>query len=215
MYTTTEQQELDRERLYQQLLNPGEIEFSMNLSWLSDKALASDAPDRFAQMWRVYFAVMGTVGDELFGEDICWNPDSYLVGLDIEKLLEKGYENNLHQLILGARNLFLQLRLPHANSAALQLERLSEQLHKTTSYYCSQGVRTTQNCQFRWGYIDSANRIYGDAYNIVKEAAYPPEPVKITLKERISKLFQPLSTVILILREIISILMDSLLPKKH
>ena len=65
MYIDEKSRKEDENRLYDQLMyDPGE--FRNNLNWLSDKALASSAPDRFHQMFCVYLSVMTSFGRELF-----------------------------------------------------------------------------------------------------------------------------------------------------
>ena len=64
-------------RLYDELFTPHH-EFCMGLNWLSEEALASDASNRFEQMWKIYLALMTKVGAEMFGSDVyCarhWDP---------------------------------------------------------------------------------------------------------------------------------------------
>ena len=67
-------------RLYDELFTPHH-EFCMGLNWLGEEALASDASNRFEQMWKIYLALMTKVGAEMFGSDVYWNTDSRFLAI--------------------------------------------------------------------------------------------------------------------------------------
>ena len=189
MYIDEKSRKEDENRLYDQLMyGPGE--FCNNLNWLSDKALASTAPDRFQQMFSVYFSAMTRFGRELFEGDIYWNTDSELVEPILNKILVDGYDKKIEQLILGAHNLFGQVKTPNYYSHISKLHNIAMQYYSITRRYLDGGVLTTDDKMLKWDYIDAANNCYGGAYDIVQAASRPirkVSPEEIEEKENLQK----------------------------
>ena len=199
MYVDEKSRKEDENRLYDQLMY-GPSEFCNNLNWLSDKALASTAPDRFQQMFSVYFSLMTRFGQELFEGDIYWNTDSELVEPTLNKILVEGYDQKIEQLILGVHNLFGQVKTPNYHSHISKLHNIAMQYYSTTRRYLDGGVLSTDDKMVKWDYIDIANNLFGAAYDIVQAESRPvrkvsseeieeKEHLQKTLEEKFDELF--------------------------
>lgn len=174
MYTDATSRRQDEERLYEQLMF-GAGEFCANLEWLSKKALASDAADRFQQMWKVYLALMTKVGAEMFGSDVYWNTDSDQIEPVLDMLLNQGYSNKIIQLILGANNLLNQVKSDGYSYKTSKLREIVNQYYATVRRYKDGGVLTIEDRMVKWDFIDHSNRFFGAAYDIVEDSSRPPK----------------------------------------
>lgn len=169
----------DENRLYEQLMTDVE-KFCMDLNWLSEKALASDAPDRFKQMWDVYYEVMTRVGRELFGNNVYWKTKPELIEEPLTKILSDGYERKILELILGAKNL-LVLTQPERSSHINRLHEISMQYYGVTRQYFHTDVLNA-DMAVKWDYIETVNHFFDAAYDIV---AMQCLPVRETPREKI------------------------------
>ena len=186
MYIDEKSRKEDEKRLYNQLMyGPGE--FCKKLNWLSDKALASTAPDRFQQMFRMYLSVMTRFGGELFGGDVYWNTDSELIEPTLNKILVEGYDKKIEQLMLGAHNLLGQVKTPNYYSHMSKLHNIAMQYYSTTRRYLDGGVLSTDDRMIKWDYIDAANNLFGAAYDIVQAESRPIRSVSPKEKEEQEK----------------------------
>ena len=167
----------DEERLYEQLMFC-EGEFCTNLDWLSRKALESDQPDHFQQMWKVYLALMTKVGGEMFGSDVYWNTDSEQIEPVLDMLLNKGYSNKIIQMLLGANNLFVQVESDGYNYKTSKLREIVNQYYAIVRRYEDGGVLTIEDRMVKWNFIDHSNRLFGSAYDIVQDSSRPPKSVE-------------------------------------
>jgi hypothetical protein len=174
MYTDATSRRQDEERLYEQLMF-GAGEFCTNLEWLSKKALASDAADRFQQMWKVYLALMTKVGAEMFGSDVYWNTDSDQIEPVLDMLLNQGYSNKIIQLILGANNLLNQVKSDGYSYKTSKLREIVNQYYATVQRYEDGGMLTIEDRMVKWDFIDHSNRFFGAAYDIVEDSSRPPK----------------------------------------
>lgn len=186
MYIDEKSRKEDENRLYDQLMyGPGE--FCNNLNWLSDKALLSDAPDGFRQMFMVYLSGMTRFGRELFSGDIYWNTDSEMVEPTLKKILVEGYDKKIEQLILGAHNLFGKVKTPNYYSHISKLHDIAMQYYSITRRYLDGGVLTTDDKMLKWEYIDAANNLFGAAYDIVQAESRPIRSVSPKEQEKLQK----------------------------
>ena len=184
MYIDEKSMKEDEKRLYDQLMY-GPSEFCNNLNWLSDKALASTTPDRFQQIFRVYLSVMTSFGRELFSGDVYWNTTSELIEPTLNKILVEGYDKKIEQLILGAHNLFGQVKTPNYYSRISKLHNIAMQYYSITRRYLDGGVLNTDDRMAKWDYIDAANNLFGAAYDIVQAESRPVRKVSSEeIKER-------------------------------
>ena len=174
MYTDVTSRRQDEERLYEQLMF-GAGEFCTNLEWLSEKALESDAADRFQQMWKVYLALMTKVGAEMFGSDVYWNTDSDQIEPVLDMLLNQGYSNKIIQLILGANNLLIQVKSDGYSYKTSKLREIVNQYYGIVRRYEDGGVLTIEDRMVKWDFIDHSNRLFGAAYDIVQDSSRPPK----------------------------------------
>ena len=173
----------DEERLYEQLMF--EVgEFCKKLDWFSEKALESDAPDRFQQMWEVYFSVMSKVRSEVFKEDVCWNTHSDLIDPVLDMLLNSNYAKIIIQLILGANNLLYAVKSDGYEYKSPKLQSIADQYYEIIQRYKNGGVLTTQNQMLKWDFIDHSNRLFGAAVSIVYDSSCPPKSEKELEKEQ-------------------------------
>ena len=174
MYTDVTSKRQDEERLYEQLMF-GAGEFCTNLKWLSEKALESDAADRFQQMWKVYLALMTKVGAEMFGSDVYWNTDSDQIEPVLDMLLNQGYSNKIIQLIMGANNLLIQVKSDGYSYKTSKLREIVNQYYGIVRRYEDGGVLTIEDRMVKWDFIDHSNRLFGAAYDIVQDSSRPPK----------------------------------------
>ena len=174
MYMDVASRRQDEERLYEQLMF-SEGEFCMNLDWLSKKAMESDQPDRFQQMWKVYLSLMTKVGAEMFGSDVYWNTDSDQIEPVLDMLLNQGYSNKIIQLILGANNLLNQVKSDGYSYKTSKLREIVNQYYATVRRYEDGGVLTIEDRMVKWDFIDHSNRFFGAAYDIVEDSSRPPK----------------------------------------
>ena len=162
-------------RLYDELFTPHH-EFCMGLTWLGEKALASDESDRFQQMWKVYLALMTKVGAEMFGSsDVYWNTDSDQIEPVLDMLLNQGYSNKIIQLIFGANNLLNQVKSDGYSYKMSKLREIVNQYYATVRRYEDGGVLTIEDRMVKWDFIDHSNRFFGAAYDIVEDSSRPPK----------------------------------------
>lgn len=169
--------------LYEQLTR-GEDRFCESLLSLAQKAMDSQAPDRFEQMWGVYLSLMNRIGQELFGEDLSWNPRSKLIAPTLNKLLVEGYDHIIHLLILGVYLLLDLTEPPGYRTKLTALKNLSLQYNKITEQYLTGGVLTTANRGVKWDYIDHSNRFFGAVYDMVCEGAKGNRERLLSAEER-------------------------------
>lgn len=161
-------------RLYDELFAPHH-EFCMGLNWLGEEALASDASNRFEQMWKIYLALMTKVGAEMFGSDVYWNTDSDQIEPVLDMLLNQGYSNKIIQLILGANNLLNQVKSDGYSYKMSKLREIVNQYYATVRRYEDGGVLTIEDRMVKWDFIDHSNRFFGAAYDIVEDSSRPPK----------------------------------------
>ena len=161
-------------RLYNELFAPYP-EFCKGVAWLGEEALASDAPDRFQQMWKIYLALMTKVGAEMFGSDVYWNTDSDQIEPVLDMLLNQGYSNKIIQLILGANNLLIQVKSEGYSYKTSKLREIVNQYYAIVRRYEDGGVLTIEDRMVKWDFIDHSNRLFGAAYDIVQDFSRPPK----------------------------------------
>ena len=126
-------------RLYNELFAPYP-EFCKGVSWLGEETLASDAPDRFQQMWKIYLALMTKVGAEMFGSDVYWNTDSDQIEPVLDMLLNQGYSDKIIQLILGANNLLIQVKSDGYSYKTSKLREIVNQYYGIVRRYKDGGT---------------------------------------------------------------------------
>lgn len=161
-------------RLYDELFTPHH-EFCMGLTWLGEETLASDASDRFQQMWNIYLALMTKVGAEMFGSDVYWNTDSDQIEPVLDMLLNQGYSNKIIQLILGANNLLIQVKSDGYSYKTSKLREIVNQYYGIVRRYEDGGVLTIEDRMVKWEFIDHSNRLFGATYDIVQDSSRPPK----------------------------------------
>ncbi|MBQ8302241.1 MAG: hypothetical protein IJX97_01665 [Clostridia bacterium] len=161
-------------RLYDELFTPHH-EFCMGLNWLSEETLASDASDRFEQMWKVYLALMAKMGAEMFDSDVYWNTDSDQIEPVLDMLLNQGYSNKIIQLILGANNLLNQVKSDGYRYKTSRLREIVNQYYAIVRRYEDGGVMTIEDRMVKWDFIDHTNRLFGAVYDIVEDLSRPPK----------------------------------------
>ena len=170
-------------RLYDELFAPYP-EFCQGVSWLGEEALASDAPDRFQQMWKIYLALMTKVGAEMFGSDVYWNTDSDQIEPVLDMLLNQGYSNKIIQLILGANNLLIQVKSDGYSYKTSKLREIVNQYYGIVRRYEDGGVLTIEDRMVKWDFIDHSNRLFGAAYDLVQDSSRPPKSAEVLRKEQ-------------------------------
>ena len=210
-------------RLYNELFAPYP-EFCKGVAWLGEEALASDASDRFQQMWKIYLALMTKVGAEMFGSDVYWNTDSDQIEPVLDMLLNQGYSDKIIQLILGANNLLIQVKSDGYSYKTSKLREIVNQYYGIVRRYEDGGVLTIEDRMVKWDFIDHSNRLFGAAYDIVQDSSRPPktaeqlkaeqehkEEMQRALEEKFDELFGGLEHPI---RHKIKRFFKKLFPKK-
>lgn len=164
----------DAEKLYEQLLL-NSPEFCKSISWLGEKALASESPTRFEEMWKTYYKVMTKVGQQLFGSDVYWNTSSDQIEPVLELLLVDGYSEKILQLMMGALNLFVQVKTDNYSYYTSKLRDITNQYYAIVRQYRDGGVLEIEDCMVKWDFIDHSNRLFGATYDIVEASSRPPK----------------------------------------
>lgn len=183
IYTDMENKTQDEQRLFD-LLMAGIPEFCTSISWLGEKALASQDENRFQEMWSVYYSVMTKVGRILFDSDIHWNTNSEQIEPVLDLLLKEGYSEKIFQLMLGAANLFTQTKCTEYGYKSIRLREIATQYYGIIRQYERGGVLTCEDRNVKWDFIDHSNRFFGAAYDIIENACTIPEDTSMSDYER-------------------------------
>lgn len=161
----------DIKRLYTQLKQE-KTEFCADLHWFSEKALQSDSPDRFTQMWKIYLSVMFYYGKEVFHHDVRQNPHSVYLNSVLKNLLKKDAYKKLIQLMLGAHNLFDQIQSPLYYAVGNHLNDTIVQYYSITRQYLDNGILESDNNHYKWSYIHDSYELFKKAYDIINLIAF-------------------------------------------
>jgi len=171
---TTETNNEIMTKLYDMLFIPYP-EFCKEVSWLGEEAISSDNPTRFENMWTIYLSVMTKIGQKLFGSDVYWNTSSDQIEPVLDMLLNQGYSDIIIQLILGANNLFYQVKSDGYEHKMSKLREIANQYYGIVRQYRDGGVLTIEDRMVKWDFIDHSNRLFGAAYDIVEASSRPPK----------------------------------------
>ena len=161
-------------RLYDELFS-AKYEFCRGVKWLGDEALESPASNRFEQMWAIYLDLMTKFGAELFASDVYWNTSSDQIDPVFDMLLNQGYSHKIIQLILGARNLLIQVQSDGYNYKAAKLLETVNQYYAVVRRYEACDALSFEDRMVKFDFIERSNDLFGAAYDIVQDSSRHPK----------------------------------------